>query len=99
MSTLTKVCSGLSAVGIPAELVTELTEAFAEAKKRFFASDLRPNSSEGGRFSEAAFRILQWQTQGTYIAIGKTLPHVDTMMSALANAPGSDSVRIHIPRT
>ena len=88
------------AAGIPTELVEELVEAFAEAKRRFYRDDLRPSEIEGARFSEAVFRILQWATTQTYTALGKTLPSVDTMMNTLVNSQViNDSVRIHIPRT
>lgn len=99
MSSLVEIRGGLDSAGVPSELTTELLDAFSEAKRRYFTSDMRPNSIEGGRFSEAAFRILQWQTQGKYTSIGRTLPSVDKMMEMLLNGTGGDSVRIHIPRT
>ena len=70
-----------------------------EAKRRYYRDDLRPNAVEGGRFSEAVFRILQWATTGAYTPIGTTLPTVDVLLNTLANASGVDSVRLHIPRT
>ena len=100
MAAIDNVRSGFVASSIPTALIDELIEAFVEAKRRFYAADLRPNAIEGGRFSEAAFRVLQWQTSGQYTAIGSTLPRVDTLLATLVNATGSsDSVRIHIPRT
>ncbi|WP_314093986.1 hypothetical protein [Microbacterium foliorum] len=94
-----RVRQGFSAAGIPVELTDELLEAFAEAKRRYYRDDLRPSEIEGARFSEAAFRILQWVTVGAYTPLGKTLPSVDKLMDSLVNTVGSDSVRIHIPRT
>jgi hypothetical protein len=85
--------------GLPEALVDELLEAFAEAKRRYYRSDLRPQAVEGGRFSEAAFRILQWATTGTYTQLGKALPRVDDLLVALSNASGDEGVRLHIPRT
>lgn len=100
MTTLdARVRTGFAAAGIPTELVDELLEAFAEAKRRFYRDDLRPSEIEGARFSEVVFRVLQWATTQKYTPIGKTLPSVDTMMNTLVNAEGSDSVRMHIPRT
>lgn len=100
MTTLdARIRQGLVAAGIPTELVKELIDAFAEAKRRFYRDDLRPSEIEGARFSEAVFRILQWATVQTYTALGKTLPSVDAMMTTLINTPASDSIRIHIPRT
>jgi hypothetical protein len=95
-----KIRQGFKSAGIPAELVGELLEAFAEAKRHFFKADLRPSAIEGGRFSEAAFRILEWSTKTTYTPLGTTLAKVPTLINQLENAIGaSDSVRMHIPRT
>jgi hypothetical protein len=94
-----KVRQGLITAKVPAELVDELLEAFAEAKRRFYRNDLRPSEIEGARFSESVFRILQWATTSKYTPLGKTLPSVDAMMATLLNTQASDSVRIHIPRT
>lgn len=95
-----RVRQGFVAAGIPTELVEELVEAFAEAKRRFYRDDLRPSEIEGARFSEAVFRILQWATSQKYTPLGKTLPSVDDLLKTLVNAHGSnDSIRMHIPRT
>lgn len=96
----TRVRQGFVAAGMPTELVDELVEAFAEAKRRFYRDDLRPSEIEGARFSEVVFRILQWETTQKYTPLGKTLPSVDQLLKTLVNAQGpNDSVRMHIPRT
>jgi len=98
--TVADLRSEFVAAGIPAEVATELFEAFLELKRRFAIGDLRPNVIEGGRFSEAAFRVLQWITTGQFTPIGKTLPKVPTLLGTLASSGHpNDSVRIHIPRT
>jgi hypothetical protein len=96
---LQAVQTGFLAAGVPPGIVTELLEAFAEAKRRYYRTDLRPSAIEGGRFAEATFRALQWATTGTYTPIGKTLPKLDQLLVTLANSSGNDSVRLHIPRT
>jgi hypothetical protein len=93
------IARGLRSAGIPGALVDELLDAFIEAKRRFYRADLRPNAVEGGRFSEAVFRILQYQTTGGPTPLGKKLPSVDALLKSLENSLGSDSVRLHIPRT
>jgi hypothetical protein len=86
--------------GVPADIANELFESFLELKRRFALGDLRPNVVEGGRFSEAAFRVLEWMTTSQYTAIGQTLPRVPTLMGTLAQSGHpSASVRLHIPRT
>ena len=95
-----RVRQGFFAVGVPTELVDELVEAFAEAKRRFYRDDLRPSEIEGARFSEAVFRILEWATTQSYTPLGDTLPKVPTLMGRLEQAAAApDSVRFHIPRT
>lgn len=90
---------GFVASGIPEELINELLGSFEEAKQRFYRDDLRPTELEGGRFSEAVFRVLQWATTSKYVKIGKKLPSVDQLIRQLESASGPDSVRLHIPRT
>lgn len=95
-----RVRTGFSVAGVPTELIDELVEAFAEAKRRFYRDDLRPSEIEGARFSEAVFRILEWATTQTYTPLGDTLPKVPTIMGRLEQATAApDSVRFHIPRT
>jgi hypothetical protein len=91
---------GFLNAGIPAVLVTELLEAYSEAKRRFHLGDLRPNIVEGGRFSEAVFRILQWATDsGNFTPLGQALPGVPNLLNTLAQRTGhDDSLRLHIPR-
>jgi len=95
-----RVEQGFIAAGIPAELVKELLEAFAEAKRRFYRDDLRPSEIEGARFSEAVFRILEWATTQKYTPLGDTLPKVPTLVGRLEQVTAAPaSVRFHIPRT
>ncbi len=100
MTTLdSSVRMGFAAGGVPGELVEEVLEAFAEAKRRFYRDDLRPSEIEGARFSEAVFRVLEWATTQAFTPLGKTLPSVDSLMKTLINTSAIDSIRIHIPRT
>lgn len=84
----------------PPELVDLLLDAYVEAKRRFQIGDLRPSAVEGGRFCEAAFRLLQ-HTVGFQVTPIGTAIDADSISRSLANrAQGStpDSVRLHIPR-
>ncbi len=85
-----------------AKLVTELLDAHAEAKRNFYLGGLRLSAVEGGRFCEAAFRLLQDITEKKHTPLGKTLPKTDKLIADLANLDGSkfnDSIRLHIPRS
>jgi hypothetical protein len=97
---LDDVRGGFVAAGLPDDLVAELLETYAEAKRRYHLGDLRPQEVEGGRFSEAVFRVLQYVCGQEVTPIGKTLPTVDKLLSIFENASEQpDAARIHIPRT
>src|SRR5438105_5813792 len=85
---------------LPLKLVDELLQAHAEAKRNFYLGGLRLSEVEGGRFCEAAFRLLEHITQGSFTPLGIQLK-IEGIISQLANLPRasySDAVRIHIPR-
>jgi hypothetical protein len=87
---------------LDARLVKELLDAHAEAKRNFYLGGLRLSAVEGGRFCEAAFRLLQQVTQGQHTPLGRTLPSTDALMlklSQLDAAKFNDAVRLHIPRS
>jgi hypothetical protein len=97
---LCAVRDGFVAAGIPEYLVDELLESYAEAKRRFHLGDLRPQEVEGGRFSEAVFRILQHTSGRTVTPLGKSLPSVDQLLTEFENeTTRPDAIRLHIPRT
>jgi hypothetical protein len=88
------------AVAFDSGLVAELLDAYEEAKTNYYLGGLRLSEVEGGRFCEAAFRLLQQQAFGTFDRLGKTL-NTEGLIRDLANLPQStqpDSVRLHIPR-
>jgi len=88
------------ASALPPKLVDELLEAHAQAKKSLYLGGLRLSEVEGGRFCEAAFRLLEQITQGSFTPLGIQL-NTDKTIQTLEKLPkGShpDSVRIHIPR-
>lgn len=96
---LQTVRKGLVA-SLDAGLTDELLAAYQEAKRNFYLGGLRLSAVEGGRFCEAAFRILQQRTTGNFDALGKQVDS-DALIKRLANIPAVDqpeSVRLHIPR-
>jgi len=81
-------------------LVDELLDAYTEAKEHFYLGGLRLSEVEGGRFTEAALRLLEERTTGTYTPLGTQLDS-EGIAKRLANLPAGsypDSVRLHIPR-
>jgi hypothetical protein len=82
------------------KLVDELLAAYHEAKRNFYLGGLRLSAVEGGRFCEAAFRMLEQATEGSYTPLGAQI-RSDVLIKALAElskAKAPESIRIHIPR-
>ncbi|MGN6294251.1 MAG: hypothetical protein ACTHMV_16005 [Chitinophagaceae bacterium] len=85
----------------PDNLVNELTDCYSEQKRNFFLGNHRPNEIEGGRFSEAAFRLLEHFVGFTTTPLGTQI-NTDSLIRSLQQLSSSsfnDSVRLHIPRT
>lgn len=85
-----------------AKLVKELLDAHAEAKRNFYLGGLRLSAVEGGRFCEAAFRLLEYVTKNkVFTQLGKQLD-TDKLIRELSNLSPTlfnDSIRLHIPRS
>lgn len=91
----------LIASGLPEELVDELIEAFSETRRNHYLGGLRLAAVEGGRFCEAAFRVLEHKTYQRYTPLGSHLD-ADKLSRRLASEPAGvvkESVRLHMPRT
>lgn len=85
----------------PENLVDHLIECYAEQKTNFYLGRMRPTEVEGGRFAEAAFRMLQHAARLPVTLLGTQLDSEATIRN-LANLPSTsapDSIRLHIPRT
>ena len=94
-----EVRAGLAA-SLPPQLVDELLAAYADAKGNYYLGGLRLSAVEGGRFCEAAFRMLQHRSLDEYEPLGRPLD-TDRVIARLINLPCSaqpDAVRLHIPR-
>lgn len=85
----------------PGKLVDELLECYKEQRRNFLLGNLRPNEVEGGRFAEAAFRLLEHCVGWGVTPIGTQLDS-ENLIRRLAAIPAGkalDSIRLHIPRT
>lgn len=88
------------AARLDAKLVRELLDAHAEAKGSFYLGGLRLAEVEGGRFCEAAFRLLEQVCFGSYTTLGAKLD-TDRLIDRLRSLPVGgqpDAVRLHVPR-
>lgn len=95
---LDHISAGLKA-HFPSTLVDELLSSYQDAKHNFFLGGLRLSEVEGGRFCEAAMRMLEHITKGSHTELGRSLDS-ERVITALSNLPKtiSDSLRLHIPR-
>jgi len=96
---LQQVRQGLIASFNPA-LVDELLAAHQDAKRNYYLGGLRLSGVEGGRFCEAALRLLQQRTTGTFDPLGTPLD-TERLIRTLGNIPAAqqpDAVRLHLPR-
>jgi len=85
----------------PQKLVDEFLQCYGEQRRNFLLGNLRPNEVEGGRFAEAAFRLLEHFVGWLVTPLGISLD-TDGLIKRLAVLPAAkapDSVRLHIPRT
>ena len=81
-------------------LADELLAAYDEAKRNHYLGGHRLSAVEGGRFCEAAYRILQFVTTGSFVPLGKSL-NTEKLTQTLASLPSGsapNSIRLHIPR-
>jgi hypothetical protein len=79
------------------KLVDELLAAFEEAKRNYYLGGLRLNVVEGGRFCEAAFRMLEQKSKGSFTPLGKQIDSQRIILAA-EQADIPDGIRIHVPR-
>lgn len=95
---LYQIASGFKS-HLPEKLVDELLSAYQETKHNFFLGGLRLSEVEGGRFCEAAFRLLEHVIKGSSTDLNRPLD-TEKLITALSNSPRSfpDSVRLHMPR-
>jgi hypothetical protein len=95
-----KIESSLAAQA-PVQVVKALLDAYSELKDNFNFERFRPSELEGGRFAEAAIRVVQHLATGSHHPMGKPLPPFDKILGTLETIPSAkahDSLRIHIPR-
>lgn len=87
---------------LPPELVDALLTSYDELKQNFYIGKHEPSELNGGKFCEACFRILQYETNGgTYTQIGVSVSDLIGKLrdfERLPATPTNESFRIHIPR-
>jgi hypothetical protein len=99
VSARTQIRAGLVA-SLDDRVVDELLDAHEEAKRNYYLGGLRLSAVEGGRFCEAAFRLLEQIAALPRTALGTQLDaeRVINRLASLPKGAAPDSVRLHIPR-
>ncbi|APF20868.1 hypothetical protein Calab_1031 [Caldithrix abyssi DSM 13497] len=85
----------------PDQLVESLLNSYVEIKTNFILNKWEPSELNGGKFVEAALRILQYVCySGRFTPIGTTIRNMFNEIKNLEQSPTTihDSYRIHIPR-
>jgi hypothetical protein len=98
--TTRELIAGALRSSLDPRLVDELLDAYEEIKRHFYSGGLRLQEVEGGRFCEAALRLLQQRAWGSFDPLGTPID-TERVIRNLGNLPGGsepDSVRLHIPR-
>jgi hypothetical protein len=82
------------------DLAKELVTAYQESKRAFHLGVHRLCIVEGGRFCEAAYRILQFEIDGAFTPIGEPIDSdgIERRLRALPKDSTSKAIRIYIPR-
>lgn len=87
---------------LPPELVDALLASYDEIKRNSCFGRHEPSELNGGKFCEACFRIIQYQTNaGSYTDLGTHIPDLIGRLRDFEKIPAngtSESYRIHIPR-
>lgn len=94
-----QVSSSLSS-HYPNALIQKLIQTFEEMRTNYYLGKLRINEVEGGRFCEAAFRMLEFDRTGVYTSLATQI-NTQTIIQAMSQLPANslpDSLRLHIPR-
>lgn len=88
---------------LPLELVDALLSSYEELKQNFYLGKHEPSELNAGKFVEACFRILQYETNaGNYTPVGAQIRNLIGKLRDFEQIPTAsaiDSFRIHIPRT
>lgn len=86
----------------PPELVDALIDSYVEVKENYYLGKFEPSELNGGKFVEAAIRILQYvTTNGNYTPVGSSISDtIGTLrkFEQISNKAILESYRIHIPR-
>jgi len=84
--------------GLPEDLVKGLLNEYEENKRRYFLDDYAPGAINGGRFCEAATRIVQFLGKDPHVSLDAEIK-VDRALTQIENDTTlEEGLRLHVPR-
>src|SRR5690606_18474770 len=85
----------------PSDLVDALLKSYEDIKTNYILNKWEPSELNGGKFVEAATRMMQFACKGgVYTPIGTSIRNIFDELKSLEQTPSSilDSYKQHIPR-
>ena len=87
---------------VPSALADSLVQSYAEIVRRFYLGDHEPGELNGGKFCEAAYRILEAVTdpnsQYTPLSTSLDSEAITEQLRQIPRGQQPDSIRLYIPR-
>lgn len=82
----------------PLDIVKILLSTYSEIKINYYLNKFEPAELNGGKFCEAAIRLLEYETKNSYTPFGTPI-NMQSKLSEIGKCTNvNDSVRLHIPR-
>ncbi|PIN73764.1 hypothetical protein COV20_06105 [Candidatus Woesearchaeota archaeon CG10_big_fil_rev_8_21_14_0_10_45_16] len=86
---------------MPKDLLEHLEGTYDEIIRNFHESRFEPSELNGGKFSEAVYRVLEWHTNSnrSYTPFGQAIRNFSDSLKKFENmTPHTDTIRFHIPK-
>ena len=84
--------------GLPSDLTAALLDEYEENRRRYFLGDYAPGAVNGGRFCEAATRVVQFLGADDHVPLDSEIK-VDRALTRIENdLTLEEALRLHIPR-
>jgi hypothetical protein len=94
----TSVREVLVDAGLPQDVVDALLAEYSESKRRYYVGDHVPVAIHGGRFCEAAVRLIQYLGKGYSVPLDEQLQLEPALRQIENDTSIDDSLRLHVPR-
>lgn len=86
---------------LPSDLVDALVSCYNNIVTHYSVGRHEPSELNGGKFTEACIRIIQYEHNSTYTPLTEEIKNVSEILRGFERLPASDlrdSFRVHIPK-